>query len=498
MSYQGNRNDADASQYAGKSDDPVWLGLGRRRPIHLGDRPLAAPSCDGDPVTARPHTASITSAKPAPLHVIIIGGGIGGLTLAQGLKKSGISFAVYERDRAPTDRVQGYRVHINPTGSAALHECLPPHLFDTFVRTCGKPSQSIHFVTERMKVLFALDELNARKRFGGVAQHRSVSRITLRQVLLAGLDDVVHFGRTFTRYEEAPTGGIVAHFEDGTAAEGDVLVAADGGGSRVRQQFLPHAERIDTGFVGIAGKVFLDNESRSRIAPLLGNGMTLASGKGGYCLFVALQEIGGAAANDLGGNAAPVADVHFDNSRSYLMWAFGARREKLGLAGRDIGRMSGGELRSIALGIMGARSWDERFQTLVCLANADTINALAIRTSVPIAAWQTRRVTLLGDAIHSMTPYRGIGANVALKDAKRLRDALAVAVRGNRPLLDAIHDYESDMVAYGFRAVRTSLQAMNQAMVENPLQLALSRAALRIIDRVPAFRQWMFNRIGEE
>jgi salicylate hydroxylase len=492
MSYEGNRDDAQAAQYAERAMTRYGRGLPVRRLRG------AAPSCDGDPITARPSTASVTDAKPAPIHVIIIGGGIGGLTLAQGLKKSGVSFAVYERDCTPTDRVQGYRVHINPTGSAALHECLPPHLFDAFVRTCGKPSQGIHFVTERMKVLFALNELNAPKRFGAVAQHRSVSRITLRQVLLCGLDDVVHFGKTFVRYEEAPTGRIVAHFEDGSTAEGDVLVAADGGGSRVRRQFLPHAERIETGFVGIAGKVFLDDETRSRISPLLGNGMTLASGKGGYCLFVALQDIDGVAADDFGGNAAPVADLHLDNSRSYLMWAFGARREKLGLDGRDIDRMSGRELRSIALGVMGARSWDERFQTLVRLANADTINALAIRTSVPIAAWQTRRVTLLGDAIHSMTPYRGIGANVALKDAMRLRDALVAAIRGDRPLLQAIHDYESDMVAYGFRAVRTSLHAMNQAMTENPLQLALSRTALGIINRVPTFRRWMFNRMGEE
>ncbi|MCL2430411.1 MAG: FAD-dependent monooxygenase [Alphaproteobacteria bacterium] len=448
-------------------------------------------------MTAHPSTASIADAKPATVHVIIIGGGIGGLTLAQGLKKSGVSCAVYERDHTPTDRVQGYRVHINPTGSDALHECLPPHLFDAFARSCGKPSQGIRFVTERMKVLFALNELDVPKRFSGVAQHRSVSRITLRRVLLCGLDDVMHFGKTFTRYEEAPTGRIVAHFEDGTAAEGDVLVAADGGGSRVRRQFLPHAQRLDTGFVGIAGKVFLDNESRSRIAPLLGKGMTLASGKGGYSLFVALQEVDGVAADGFGGNTAPVADLHLDNSRSYLMWAFGARREKLGLDGCDIDRMSGRELRSIALGVMGARAWDKRFQTLVSLADADTINALAIRTSVPIAAWQTRRVTLLGDAIHSMTPYRGIGANVALKDAMRLRDALVAAVRGDRPLLEAIHDYESDMLDYGFRAVRTSLDAMNQAMVENPLQLALSRAALGIIDRVPACKRWMFNRMGE-
>lgn len=187
-------------------------------------------------MTAHPMNLSIAGAVAAPLHVIVIGGGIGGLTMAQGLKKAGVSVAVYERDRTRTDRVRGYRVHINPTGSRALYECLPPPLFEAFARTCGKPSAGIRFVTEKMKVLLSLDDLNAPKGVATdtVARHRSVSRITLRQVLLSGLDDIVRFDKTFVRYDESATGKIIAHFADGTTAEGDVLVAADGGGSRVR------------------------------------------------------------------------------------------------------------------------------------------------------------------------------------------------------------------------------------------------------------------------
>jgi len=48
-----------------------------------------------------------------------------------------------------------------------------------------------------------------------------------------------------------------------------------------------------------------------------------------------------------------------------------------------------------------------------------------VKTSVPVPPWQTRNVTLLGDALHNMTPFRGIGANVALRDAAALRRALA-------------------------------------------------------------------------
>jgi 2-polyprenyl-6-methoxyphenol hydroxylase-like FAD-dependent oxidoreductase len=433
-------------------------------------------------------------------HVIVIGGGIGGLTLAQGLKQAGIRVAVYERDRTPVDRVQGYRVHINPTGSRALHACLPAALFDAFDRTCGRPGRGIRFLTERMGVLLSVGG-DLMHQPDAIGKHRSASRITLRQVLLSGLEEIVHFGKTFTRYEEQD-GRVIAHFEDGTTAVGDVLVAADGGGSRVRRQFLPQAERIDTGVIGIAGKVFLDEKIRDRIAPELLDGLALVSAKGGYSLFVALQEIDGAAMESLGaegighdGIAGASAGGHLDNRRSYLMWALGAQRRKFGLNGAAE-EMQGEPLRAIALHAMAA--WDDRFKTLVRLADAGTINALAMRTSRPVAPWRTRRITLIGDAIHSMTPYRGIGANIALKDAVRLRDALVTADRGERPLVDAIHDYEAGMIDYGFKAVRNSLRAMEQTTTDSAVGRIVSRAAFRAIDRLPPVKRWFAASLGNE
>jgi 2-polyprenyl-6-methoxyphenol hydroxylase-like FAD-dependent oxidoreductase len=433
-------------------------------------------------------------------HVIVIGGGIGGLTLAQGLKQAGISVSVYERDRTSADRAQGYRVHINPTGSRALHACLPAHLFDVFGRTCGRPGHAIQFLTERMEVLLSVGgELT--DRHDPIGKHRSVSRITLRRVLLSGLDRTVYFGKTFTRYEERDQ-RLVAHFEDGTTAAADVLVAADGGGSRVRRQFLPHAERVDTGVIGIAGKVFLDAGNRDRIAPELLEGLALVSAKGGYSLFVALQEIDGAAPDALAEDGIGHADDstasaggHSDNRRSYLMWALGARRQKFGLNG-NAEELPGEPLRAIVLRAMA--TWDERFKTLVRLADASTINAIAMRTSRPVAPWPTRRITLIGDAIHSMTPYRGIGANIALKDAVRLRDALVAADRGERALIDAIRDYETGMIAYGFKAVRDSLRAMEQATTDNAMGRIVSRAAFRAIEALPPVKRWFAASLGNE
>ena len=429
-------------------------------------------------------------------HVLIIGGGIGGLCLAQGLQRAGVNATVYERDRTITDRLQGYRVHISPKGSRALHDCLPAKLFETFAATCGRPPRAFRMLTERMQTLISVAGFSEP---GGdaVEQHRSVSRITLRQVLLAGLGKRVLFGKTFVRYE---THGdrVVALFEDGSSAEGDVLVAADGGGSRVRRQYLPHAERIDTGVAAIGGKVFLDGETRGGIPIALRDSLALVSGPGGRGLFVAPQEFTHAApVNGIGGAEAAVDATGgslFDNTRSYLMWAFGAQRRSMGLNADDMPCAE--TLRGIALA--GMADWDAGYRDLVRMTDPDTLSLLTIRTSRPVNPWQTSRVTLLGDAIHSMTPYRGIGANIALRDAALLCRQLVRAAHGEAALLDAIAEYERAMRRYGFAAVRASLEAMKAQLETGALARTATRAMLRLADRIPVLKRWFFLAMAAE
>jgi len=396
-----------------------------------------------------PYPGRSFAAATRPLHVLIIGGGIGGLALAQGLRREGVSAAVYERDRSLTSRLQGYRVHISPGGSRALHECLPPHLFDAFDRTCGKPARAIHFMTERMRPLLSIDaDMVAND--DAIARHRSVSRITLRQVLTAELGDL-HFGNTLVRYEER-AGKVVACFEDGTTAEGDILVAADGAGSRVRRQFLPQAPLIDTGVAAIGGKVFLD-AARGRIASPLRDGMCLVAARDGISLFVALQEVS-QSVGAIGINEPDEPSrALFENTRSYVMWGLGATRAKLGLE-------DGGAHDPARLAAMASRAvahWAAEFRELIALADPATLSQFAIRTSTAVGPWPTGRVTLLGDAIHAMTPYRGIGANMALEDAVGL-----------------------------------------QTVDAGPVSLTLQRLAFRAIDHLPPVKRRMAARMGRD
>jgi 2-polyprenyl-6-methoxyphenol hydroxylase-like FAD-dependent oxidoreductase len=97
-----------------------------------------------------------------------------------------------------------------------------------------------------------------------------------------------------------------------------------------------------------------------------------------------------------------------------------------------------------------------------------------------------------------MTPYRGIGANIALRDAALLCRELTRAAHGEVALLDAIRDYERSMIGYGFDAVRNSLEAMKASLDTGALGRSVMRAGLRIVDRVPTLKRWFFLAMAAE
>src|SRR5262249_52743331 len=94
------------------------------------------------------------------------------------------------------------------------------------------------------------------------SSHVPIDRATLREMLLEGLDKVVHFSKEFVRYEQAREGKVKTLFEDGSSTIGDLLVGADGTGSKVCKQYLPQAHIVDTGFVGAACRLPINSRDR--------------------------------------------------------------------------------------------------------------------------------------------------------------------------------------------------------------------------------------------
>jgi 2-polyprenyl-6-methoxyphenol hydroxylase-like FAD-dependent oxidoreductase len=425
-----------------------------------------------------------------PLHVVIIGGGIGGLCLAQGLKAAGVSVAVYERN-SPTAWPEGYRIHINPVGSRALHACLPPALWEAFVATAGQPPAGLGFLTEQLQELVVIADKFMSQRTGNpIDAHYPVSRIALRHLLLTGLEDIIHFEKTFERYEQTLDGKVTAFFTDGTESRGDVLVAADGANSRVRQQYLPQAPRVETGAVGVGGKLLLTEQTRAWLPHQLTMRLNLMMPLGPYCLFTApfaRTHTSADALNNVRERAKEASlnpDLLVDNTQDYLLWGFFTHLHEYPVDMRQLDEH--GLLRVVGQMLEG---WHPDLRRLVAEADPSTISLNPLKTSTLIDPWESTNVTLLGDSIHNMPPVGGLGGNMALRDAYALMHALTSVQRNRLPLLPAIQAYEAEMRTYGFAAVRAALGYTRQAITRNRLERLGSRAWFRLCHSIPSLKQ---------
>lgn len=405
------------------------------------------------------------------LQVMVIGAGTGGLALAHGLRASGIAVRVFERDHNLTERVQGYRLTINVRGARALQSCLPEANFEHYVTASAKVSTAVSFFDHKLRRLLFVDVPHTEQTDPYAA--RPISRVALRQILAEGLEDTVVYGKTFQSFEKTQGGQIVARFENGSSAEGDVLVGADGAASRVRRQLLPDAKRVETGLVMVMGKLPLDPLVRREAPPALFKGPTLVLGPGGCSMFAGAVEY------------PPSSGSDYDRDE-YVMWGFSAHHKSFGLASAAAD-VALADARAAVLAQM--TDWSPNLRWLVERVDTSSLSSFAVKSSVPVAPWATSRVTLLGDALHNMTPFRGIGANTALRDAVLLRDVLVGVDKGERDVLSALADYEREMIGYGFDAVRASLANMKRLHARSPVSRFATKTFFRLADLSPWLRK---------
>ena len=136
------------------------------------------------------------------------------------------------------------------------------------------------------------------------------------------------------------------------------------------------------------------------------------------------------------------------------MWAVAGDGGRFGVADERLTAMSPAELHALTAKLI--RSWHPDLRALHARVAVDETFLVRIRTSPPVPPWPPSRVTLLGDAIHAMSPARGSGANTALRDAALLTAELAAADRGAKTLLEAVGTYERQMIDYGFAGVQAA------------------------------------------
>ena len=402
------------------------------------------------------------------LNVLIIGAGLGGLTLAQSLRSAGIEFQIFERDKSPWDRPQGYRLHLDGDAINSAREVLTPELCAVFNATSQRTAPYTTILKPDLSVvkrLFTDDDLgkDVWPPHEGEPEHFNVDRATLRQILLAGVEDRIQFGKRLVRYEEH-AGGVVAYFEDGTKAEGDVLVGADGIRSTVREQRAPHAETMNSGVIAIYGRIPVQAAKDIVPAETLGDIFTVAMDE--RKVFLGMGSVQFPVPPD---QAGKIANVELKQRDDYLVSIVGGRPVFFPKDLPALRIASSSQLREIALETIA--QWPEHAARMLRHGDPTSFFLVEMYTSIPCSLDAPVNVTLLGDAIHGMTPTLGRGANVAMRDGVTLGRALKRAAMGATALQDALASYENAMLSYGFDVVREAALTGQQRMAQNPLPI---------------------------
>jgi 2-polyprenyl-6-methoxyphenol hydroxylase-like FAD-dependent oxidoreductase len=388
-----------------------------------------------------------------PLHVLIAGGGLSGLALAQGLIKDGHTCEVFERD-ADDSRKIGYYLHMNADGGEALRRCLPADLFELYAQT----SRRTYDRRESIVLDDQLNELSSQPHLGppneGERPHTGVHRRTLRSILRARLGGSFHPGKAVAGYKETP-GGVSVTLADGTTAQGDVLVGADGIRSAVRGKRLPGTTVIDAGVrgLGVFGRTPLTPGLAAQVPPLLFEGVIIAADRKGSRLLIAAyrprQRPGDAA-------AAIAPDVTLEPVDDYFMISCSVPPGTVIPPAAEWTAGTPAMLRDAMLGAI--EGWHPAARALVANVDPGSVFVIPFGFLEPAPPWEPSRMTLVGDAAHAMLPTLGMGANLALRDAAHLLEQLSAAARGEAGIVGAIGAYEQEMRDYVYPFMRMTME----------------------------------------
>ncbi len=309
-------------------------------------------------------------------RVLIAGGGIGGLTTAIALKRAGFDVAIYERAPALVEVGAGLTIFANAIH--ALRQIGLGHIIDRI----GQPMRSASFLSWDGRAIFQTPLQALRKQYGVpmVAVHRA----DLQAALLAELEPgVLQTDATCEGFEQDDK-HVRLRLSNGREASGDLLIGADGLRSVIRAQMFGAGEPRYAGYTAWRGIAHYTLPAGTE------HDVTETWGAG--------KRFG----------VAPLTD-----GRVY--W-FGTLNTPENM------HNSPGEMKRDLLALFGT-----------CHAPAPALieatdEAAILRNDIydrpPLATWSQRRVTLLGDAAHPMTPNMGQGACQAIEDAAILARCL--------------------------------------------------------------------------
>ena len=358
------------------------------------------------------------------LHVVIVGGGIGGLFAANALIAHGLGVSVYEQ--APALGEVGAGVFLTPNSVRQLQRVGLGPAVEKWGARVGPASRYFRHDGTPIAPVQVTDSAGWNATFG-------MHRADLVEMLANALPRIVHTGHRCTGFEQ--DGNLArASFANGTVVEGDIVIAADGIHSELRPYVFPPSRPVFSGSVAYRGLV-----PHERVPHWPTGSWLMWLGEGKHFLTF------------------PVRAGELINYVGFVP-ADEAMKESWSAPGDpDVLRQE-------------FAGWDPRIESLLQQVQAPFRWALYDRE--PLPTWTKGRLSLLGDAAHPMLPHLGQGANQSIEDGMTLATILARADRDTAPA--ALLVYE--------RLRRERVALVQRGARENGLRYDSSYADLGVRD----------------
>jgi salicylate hydroxylase len=343
-------------------------------------------------------------------HVLIVGGGIGGLFAANALLAQGLEVSVYEQ--APAIGEIGAGVFLTPNSVRHLQRVGLEPAVEKWGARVGQHSRYFRHDGAPIAPVQVTDSSGWNATFG---MHRADLVDMLAAALPAG---VVHTGHRCSGFEQDGHKARVS-FANGASAEADVVIAADGIHSELRPFVFPSSQPTSSGSVAYRGLV-----PHERVADWPVDRWQMWLGTGRH--FLAFPVRAGKLINYVG--FVPTDEVMKES------WS------------------APGDPKVLRREFAG---WDPRIDQL--LSNVQITFRWALYDREPLPVWTRDRLSLLGDAAHPMLPHLGQGANQSIEDGIALATILARADRTTAPrALLAYEQLRRERVAQVQRGARES------------------------------------------
>lgn len=328
---------------------------------------------------------------------LIIGGGVAGPVTAMALRKAGLEATVYEAYDRAADGVGAF-LTLAVNGIAALRTLDLGHVAEAGFET---PAMAMHSGTGKR-----LAEFSAGRSADGI-----VSRTIRRADLYGGLRDEavrrgisVEYGKRLVDVLRPSDGGVVARFSDGSEAEGDVVVGADGMRSRTRQLIDPHAP-------GARHVGLLNAGGYARGVDVPGEVGTMYMYFGRRCFFCYLP--------------SPNGEV----------WWFANPPSRSEPDPAELAAITQQQWRYRLHDLLAP----DRTPALELMEHTEHIFAGWNTYDLPyVPKWHDGRTVIVGDAAHATSPASGQGASMAIEDGI----VLALSLRDARDIPEGLDTYE--------------------------------------------------------